>query len=99
MQTIVLGTPDTQRPCEDVVRGFDSDELQVLDSDGSLCGYFQPALPLDHELYAKFAELFQNDADEMLRCARARRPGITTAELLRRLNELAPAEESQCVSP
>ena len=93
MQTIVLGTPDTRRPFEEVVRGFDSDELQVLDSDGSLRGYFRPAVPLDHELYSQVAELFIKDADELLRRARDRRPGISTAELLRKLNELAPAEE------
>lgn len=101
MQTLVLGTSETQRSFEDVVRGFDEDELQVLESDGSLRGYFRPARPLDHEIYSQFADLFMKDAAEMLRRARDKNqaPGMTTAELLRRLNELAPAEELRCVLP
>ena len=93
METLVLGTSNTRRPFEEVVREFTSDELRVVDSDGSLRGYFRPAPPLDHELYAQFAELFAKDAAELLRRGIDRRPGITTAELLRRLNEMAPAEE------
>ena len=93
MQTLVLGSSDTQRSFEEVVRDFGSDEMRVLETDGSLRGYFTPALPLDHELYARFQELFFKDADELLRQMNNPKPGITTAELLRRLNELAPAEE------
>ena len=93
MQTLVLGTSDTRRPFEEVVRDFGADELRVLESDGTLRGYFSPALPLDHALYAQFQELFLNDADELLRHGKDRGPGISTAQLLRQLHEMAPAEE------
>ena len=49
MQTLVLGSSDTQRSFEEVVRDFGSDEMRVLETDGSLRGYFTPALPLDQD--------------------------------------------------
>ena len=82
MQTLVLGTADSQQPFEDVVRRFCADEMRVLENDGSLRGYYRPALPLDHEIYSQFQELFLKDADELLRRVKGRQPGITTAELL-----------------
>ena len=93
MQTLVLGTSDAQRSFEEVVRGFGAGELRVLESDGSLRGYFSPAPPIDHEQYARFAELFAGDAGELLQRVKTSRSSITTAELLRQLNELAPAKD------
>lgn len=87
MQMVVLGSEASKEPLDQFIQHA-TDEVEVVDSNGMVMAYVWPAPRPGDATYAKFEAIFQSHAVELQRRRANPEPGITTAELLRKLHSL-----------
>ena len=87
MQLVVLGSEAAKEPLDQFIQHA-TDEVEVVDSEGTVMAYVLPAPRPGDATYAKFEAIFQSHGAELQRRRADLAPGISTAELLRKLHAL-----------
>ena len=87
MQLVVLGSEAAKEPLDQFIQHA-TDEVEVVDSEGTVLAYVLPAPRPGDATYAKFEAIFQSHGAELQRRRANPALGITTAELLRKLHSL-----------
>ena len=98
MQTLVLGTPASQEPLESFFQRLGDEAVEIVDSDGRTRARITPVTdsePTADEIVARSSPVFRyveaaimKDLDELKQRALRPSSGITTEELLKKLNSL-----------
>ena len=85
---VVLGSARSKASLDDFVSQSPLDEIEIVDADGTAVAYLVPAPQPNDAVYAQFEAVFQSHAEVLRRRAANPSPGVSTKELLTKLQSL-----------
>ena len=94
MQVIV----GTAASLDDLIPRVQNDEIEIVDADGITVAYLVAAPRPGDATYSRFETIFQSHAETLRRRAANPARGITTQELLSKLDAMTCDVESPCGS-